>query len=155
MTLMLERCSTNVTFYWYLWSVNRWLSIRFALLSAVVAALTGYVILLAGDKIDAALAGFALTFSLNIANGSSPVSLYHSQMLILDADILFLVRRYTALELAMVSVERIKDYAEVEQEAPEYLEPRPPAHWPHAGVIVVENLSIRCESYRALASSHD
>ncbi|KAL8277515.1 hypothetical protein RQP46_010070 [Phenoliferia psychrophenolica] len=126
MTLMLDRCSTNVTFYWYLWSVNRWLSIRFALLSAVVVALTGYVLLRAGDKVDAALAGFALTFSLNIAN-----------------DILFLVRRYTALELAMVGVERIKEYSECEQEAPEIIEPRPPAHWPHAGEIHVEKLSIR------------
>lgn len=155
MTLMLERCSTNVTFYWYLWSVNRWLSIRFALLSAVVVALTGYVILLAGDKIDAALAGFALTFSLNIANGPFCLLFSNAPMLILDVDILFLVRRYTALELAMVSVERIKDYAEVEQEAPEYLEPRPPAHWPHAGVIVVENLSIRCESSCVPGEVHD
>ncbi|KAM0756050.1 P-loop containing nucleoside triphosphate hydrolase protein [Meredithblackwellia eburnea MCA 4105] len=126
MKLMLTRCSTNVTFYWYLWSVNRWLSIRFALLSAVVLALTGYVLLQAGDKVDAALAGFALTFSLNIAN-----------------DILFLVRRYTALELAMVGVERIKEYSEVEQEAPEVIEPRPPAVWPHLGEIHVEKLTIR------------
>lgn len=37
-----------------------------------------YVLLTAGNKIDAALAGFALTFSLNVAN-----------------DILFLVRRYS------------------------------------------------------------
>lgn len=44
MKLFLERVNTNITFYWYLWSVNRWLSIRFALLSAVVVGLTGYVL---------------------------------------------------------------------------------------------------------------
>ncbi|KAM0789106.1 hypothetical protein ACM66B_003161 [Microbotryomycetes sp. NB124-2] len=126
MTLMLERCSTNVTFYWYLWSVNRWLSLRFALLSAIVVALTGYVLIAAGDRIDASLAGFALTFALNISN-----------------DMLFLVRRYTALELAMVGVERIKEYSEVSQEAPEIVEPRPPAHWPHSGEILVDHLTIR------------
>ncbi|KAK4047906.1 hypothetical protein OIV83_005089 [Microbotryomycetes sp. JL201] len=126
MTLMLERCSTNVTFYWYLWSVNRWLSLRFALLSATVVALTGYVLIAAGDRIDASLAGFALTFALNISN-----------------DMLFLVRRYTALELAMVGVERIKEYSEVSQEAPEIVEPRPPAHWPHSGEILVDHLTIR------------
>lgn len=54
------------------------------MLSAIVVALTGYVLISADGRVDAALAGFALTFSLNIAN-----------------DVLFLVRRYTALELAM------------------------------------------------------
>lgn len=56
---------------------------------------------------------------------------------------LFLVRRYTALELAMVGVERIKEYSEVAQEAPEIVEPRPPAHWPHAGGVNVDKLTIR------------
>lgn len=85
-----------------------------------------YVLLTAGEHVDAALAGFALTFSLNIAN-----------------DMLFLVRRYTALELAMVGVERIKEYSEVAQEAPEIVEPRPSAHWPHAGGVNVDKLTIR------------
>ena len=56
---------------------------------------------------------------------------------------LFLVRRATNLELAMVAVERIKEYCEVKQEAPEVIEPRPPAHWPSAGAISVDNLTIR------------
>lgn len=92
----------------------------------LILCLAGYVLIAAGDKVDAALAGFALTFALNIAN-----------------DMLFLVRRYTALELAMVGVERIKEYSEVVQEAPEIVEPRPPAHWPHAGHISIEHLTIR------------
>ncbi|BGP39463.1 hypothetical protein JCM10449v2_003413 [Rhodotorula kratochvilovae] len=125
MALMLERASTNVTYFWMLWGTNRWLSMRFSLLSAVVVALTGYVLIAAGDKIDAALAGFTLTFALNVSN-----------------DILFLVRRYTQLELSLVGVERLKAYSEIEQEAPEIIEPRPPAHWPQ-GNIDVQNLSIR------------
>lgn len=40
-------------------------------------------------------------------------------------------------------MERIKEYSEVDQEAPEIVEPRPPAHWPHAGEISIENLTIR------------
>lgn len=43
----------------------------------------------------------------------------------------------------MVAVERIKEYSEVEQEAPEIVELRPPAHWPSLGEIHVEKLSIR------------
>ncbi|GAA5991895.1 hypothetical protein JCM10908_002259 [Rhodotorula pacifica] len=125
MALMLERATTNVTFYWYLWGTNRWLSMRFSLLSALVVGLTGYVLIAAGDKMDAALAGFTLTFALNISN-----------------DILFLVRRYTSLELSMVGVERVKEFSEIKQEAPEIVEPRPPAHWPQ-GHIEVKKLRIR------------
>lgn len=54
-----------------------------------------------------------------------------------------LVRRFTNLELSMVAVERIKEYSEVKQEAAEIIEPRPAAHWPSAGHISVDNLSIR------------
>lgn len=121
----------------YLWGANRWLSIRFSLLSALFVGMTGYSLIAAHKTVDAALAGFALTFSLNIST-----------------DMLFLVRRWTSLELAMVAVERIKEYSEVAQEvssrsfyfslhstdtmylhskAPEIIEPRPPAHWPSAG----------------------
>ncbi|GAA6024648.1 hypothetical protein JCM8202_000420 [Rhodotorula sphaerocarpa] len=125
MALMLERATTNVTFYWYLWGTNRWLSMRFSLLSALVVGLTGYVLIAAGDKMDAALAGFTLTFALNISN-----------------DILFLVRRYTSLELSMVAVERLKEFSEIKQEAAEIVEPRPPAHWPQ-GHIEVNKLRIR------------
>lgn len=39
MSMMLERCTTNVTFYWQLWSSNRWLSLRFMLVSAVVVGI--------------------------------------------------------------------------------------------------------------------
>ncbi|GAA5864423.1 hypothetical protein JCM1840_000490 [Sporobolomyces johnsonii] len=125
MALMLEKVSTSVTYYWYTWGVNRWLSMRFSLLSACVVSLTGYVLITAGDKVDAALAGFTLTFSLNISN-----------------DILFLVRRYTQLELSMVAVERIREYSLIKQEAPEIIEPRPPAWWPQ-GEIEVSKLNIR------------
>ncbi|BGP24141.1 ATP-binding cassette transporter [Rhodotorula toruloides] len=125
MAMMLDRATTNVTFYWYLWGTNRWLSMRFSLLSSMVVALTGYVLISAGDKVDAALAGFTLTFALNISN-----------------DILYLVRRYTQLELSMVGVERTKEFSEIKQEGAEIVEPRPPAHWP-TGNIEVQNLRIR------------
>ncbi|GAA5837403.1 hypothetical protein JCM5353_002686 [Sporobolomyces roseus] len=125
LALMLEKTSTNVTWYWNLWSVNRWLSVRFSLLSALVVGFTAYVLIGANGKIDSATAGFALTFALGISN-----------------DLLFLVRRYTQLELSMVAVERIREYSLIKQEAPEIIEPRPPAHWPQ-GEIVVSKLHIR------------
>lgn len=43
----------------------------------------------------------------------------------------------------MVSVERVKEYSELEQEAPEIVEPRPPAVWPHQGQIRLNRLCVR------------
>ena len=69
--------------------------------------------MLVNHRVDAAAAGFALAFITN-----------------LTSDLLFLVRRFVALEQAMVAVERVKEFSELQQEPPEYVEPRPPASWP-------------------------
>lgn len=57
-------------------ALNRWLSIRFNLLSASVVGITGVVVLLNKD-ISAAMAGFALAFASSITS-----------------DLLFMVRRF-------------------------------------------------------------
>jgi ABC-type multidrug transport system fused ATPase/permease subunit len=94
MVLQIQRVDKNITFYYYLWAANRWLSVRFSLLSAFLVGGTGLVMLLLSGmgKVNASVAGFALSFALQISN-----------------NMLFLVRRYTALELAMVGVERVKE----------------------------------------------
>lgn len=43
----------------------------------------------------------------------------------------------------MVAMERIKEYSELAPEAPEFIEPRPPASWPASGKVVVEDLVIK------------
>lgn len=40
-------------------------------------------------------------------------------------------------------MERVKEYIELPQEPPEFIEPRPPASWPTEGAIKCENLDIR------------
>jgi hypothetical protein len=42
-----------------------------------------------------------------------------------------------------VALERIKEYSELQVEAPEFVEPRPPPSWPTRGEIVCKNLVIR------------
>ena len=93
-------------------TVNRWISVRFNMLSSAIVSLTAVVMLL-NHRVDAAAAGFALAFITS-----------------LTSDLLFLVRRFVALEQAMVAVERVKEFSELQQEPPEYVEPRPPASWP-------------------------
>ncbi|KAF8324040.1 ATP-binding cassette transporter [Clavulina sp. PMI_390] len=111
--------------YFWMQSLNRWLAIRFNLLSAAVIGSTGVVILLNKD-ISAAMAGFALVFASNITS-----------------DMLFMARRFVGLEQSMVALERVNEYSNLPREASEYIEPRPPTAWPQEGKLDVEDLVIR------------
>ncbi|KAI0251186.1 multidrug resistance-associated ABC transporter [Lactifluus subvellereus] len=122
---MLRCVDTNTSPYYWMWGVNRWLSIRFNLLSSVIVGLAAFASILT-PTIDAALAGFILAFASTVTN-----------------DILFMVRRFVSLEQSMVALERVKEYSELQVEPPEFVEPRPPASWPSKGEIVCENLVIR------------
>ncbi|KAH9036170.1 ATP-binding cassette transporter [Lactarius pseudohatsudake] len=122
---MLKCVDTNTNPYYWMWGVNRWLSIRFNLLSAVIVGLAAFVSILT-PTIDAALAGFILAFASTVTN-----------------DILFMVRRFVSLEQSMVALERVKEYSDLEVEPPEFVEPRPPVSWPSNGEIECENLVIR------------
>ncbi|KAJ7785356.1 multidrug resistance-associated ABC transporter [Mycena maculata] len=122
---MLRCVDTNSNPYYWLWGVNRWLSIRFNILSSLIMGLIALMAVLNGS-ISASLAGFALAFANTITN-----------------DLLFLVRRFVGLEQSMVALERVKEYSELTREAPEFVEPRPPASWPSNGAIRCEDLVIR------------
>ncbi|KAJ6595567.1 multidrug resistance-associated ABC transporter [Mycena vulgaris] len=122
---MLRCVDTNSNPYYWLWGVNRWLSIRFNILSSIIMGAIALVAVLNGG-ISAALAGFALAFANTITG-----------------DLLFLVRRFVGLEQSMVALERVKEYSELPREAAEFMEPRPPASWPSTGALRCEDLVIR------------
>ncbi|ODO00841.1 ATP-binding cassette transporter [Cryptococcus wingfieldii CBS 7118] len=122
---MMKLADTNLLAFAWSWTVNRWLSARFNLLSAVMVGLTAVAILIA-PSVNAAMAGFALSFAGTICH-----------------DLLFVVRRFVQLEQSMVAIERLKEFTELKREAAEYVEPRPAASWPENGAIQVEDLVIR------------
>ncbi|KJA25547.1 hypothetical protein HYPSUDRAFT_37542 [Hypholoma sublateritium FD-334 SS-4] len=122
---MLRCVDTNSNPYYWMWGVNRWLSVRFNLLSAGIVGATGLVCLIT-PSISASTAGFALAFASTITG-----------------DLLFMVRRFVGLEQSMVALERVKEYTDLKREPPEYVEPRPPASWPSEGAIRCEDLVIR------------
>ncbi|KAH9478408.1 ABC transporter 7 [Psilocybe cubensis] len=122
---MLRCVDTNSNPYYWMWGVNRWLSVRFNLLSAGIVGSTALVCLIT-PSITASMAGFALAFASTITN-----------------DLLFMVRRFVGLEQSMVALERVKEYTDLKREPPEFVEPRPPASWPSHGAIKCENLVIR------------
>ena len=131
---------------------------RFNLVSAAVVGATAVVSLIT-PSITASFAGFALAFASTVTN-----------------DLLFMVRRFVGLEQSMVSqvkvnqvisvslivdvpqvaLERVKEYSELQQEPPDFLEPRPPAEWPSTGAIDCEDLVIRyavCIPFLSLITS--
>ena len=63
-------CNIVLACFMTLGAVNRWLSVRFNLLSAVIVGLTAFVTILT-PTIDAALAGFILAFATTITTDVS------------------------------------------------------------------------------------
>jgi ABC-type multidrug transport system fused ATPase/permease subunit len=59
---MIQLADTNNLCFFWTWTVNRWLSARFNLLSSVMIGLTA-VIVLVSPGVTAAMAGFALAFA--------------------------------------------------------------------------------------------
>ncbi|WWD20306.1 hypothetical protein CI109_104782 [Kwoniella shandongensis] len=64
---MMRLADTNLLAFAWSWTVNRWLSARFNLLGAVMIGLTAVAVLIA-PGVDAAMAGFALSFAGTICH---------------------------------------------------------------------------------------
>ncbi|EPS98690.1 hypothetical protein FOMPIDRAFT_1037403 [Fomitopsis schrenkii] len=106
-------------------NLNYWVDIRVnALGSAFVAALSAYLVY--GRSVTASNTGF----SLNMAVGFSTM-------------ILWWVRTFNELEVAGNSLERVKQYLEIEHEPEPTPQGVPPAYWPASGDLKVEKLSAR------------
>ncbi|KAL1861506.1 hypothetical protein VTK73DRAFT_7058 [Phialemonium thermophilum] len=89
----------------YLWAANRWLAFRTDLLGDLVAFFAGVFVILSLGRIDPGSAGISLSYAIGFAE-----------------NILWLVRLYSMNEQNMNSVERIKEYLDVEQEAPAFVD---------------------------------
>ncbi|KAJ7737145.1 multidrug resistance-associated ABC transporter [Mycena maculata] len=122
---MFRHVDTNMNPGYWTWGVSRWFTIRMTCLSSIIMALIALLAVL-NDKISAPLAGFALAFANT-----------------LTYDLNLVLREFVSLEQAMVGLERIKEYSDLDQEAAEFIEPRPPSSWPQHGAIQCENLVIR------------
>ncbi|KAF3925946.1 hypothetical protein ABW20_dc0106339 [Dactylellina cionopaga] len=116
--------------FFYLWVANRWLSWRVDVAGSLVSFFAGVFVLLSVGGIDAGLAGLSLTYAISF-----------------NDNILWVVRLYAMNEQNMNSVERIKEYLEIEQEAEEIVEDnRPSEDWPTTGTISFQEYSTRYRS---------
>ncbi|GJJ75089.1 hypothetical protein EMPS_07447 [Entomortierella parvispora] len=118
--------NNNRTFF-LLWSTNRWLHWRVDIAGALVAFVTGILILQNYGRIEPGWAALSLTYSL-----------------MFTGTIVWLIRIYAQNEMNLNSVERVAEYMNLEEEPAAIIEgSRPPASWPYAGEIVVKNLTMK------------
>lgn len=115
----LDTWNTNKIHFWIF---NRWMGIRMAALGTLYTATTGAVVVL-NPSINAAMAGFAMSFALEFAN-----------------TILFGIRAYAGLELDMNAAERVVEYSEIQTESQDGTEP--PAAWPTSGTIEMKDVVV-------------
>ncbi|KZF19169.1 hypothetical protein L228DRAFT_286031 [Xylona heveae TC161] len=123
----LHRINTHNRPFIYLWATNRWLAFRVDITGALVSFFAGVFVILSIGKIDPGAAGLSLTYAITFTE-----------------NVLWLVRLYAANEQNMNSVERIKEYLDVEQEAPAVIpDARPAANWPADGAVQFINYTTR------------
>ena len=122
-----NRVDTHNRPFIYLWAANRWLALRVDFTGALVAFFAGVFVILSIGTIDAGSAGLSLTYAVMFTE-----------------NVLWLVRLYAMNEQNMNSVERVKEYIEVEQEAKAIIdEARPAGNWPSQGAIQFVNYTTR------------
>ncbi|KAJ3053869.1 hypothetical protein HK097_003202 [Rhizophlyctis rosea] len=120
-----KRIDANHRAFWYLWGSNRWLAFRIDFVAAVAVFCVG-IALLVGDA-DAGWAGLSFSYAMEFTDA-----------------LLWVVRVHASMEMSMNSVERVKEYLQIEQEPPAVMEDRrPPANWPSRGEIKVDSLTVR------------
>ncbi|KAF5027574.1 hypothetical protein F66182_316 [Fusarium sp. NRRL 66182] len=106
----------------YMWLVNRWMGLRMALIGTVFSTIVG-IIVIVSPGMDAALAGFTLSFAMEFAE-----------------TILWTIRNYANMELNMNSTERVVEYTELETEPLDG--EKPSAAWPTSGTMEIDNLEV-------------
>lgn len=119
---MFKRIDTHCRAYWHLWLFNRWMGFRLNMVGAVFAAIVAALIV-SIRGIDASLAGFALSFALNLSEA-----------------VIWMLRQYSNVELDSNATERIVEYSNIalENQGGESA----PAAWPARGEVEVNDLVV-------------
>ncbi|KAI1314392.1 Multidrug resistance-associated protein 1 [Mortierella claussenii] len=107
---------------------GRWLKVRLEFLGGLIVLAAALLAVLDRGRLGASVVGLSLTYAMSIT-----------------LDITYLVRTWSEMSNQLISVERIEEYVELKQEAPEETGIRLPEDWPAEGRITFRNYST---SYR-------
>ena len=123
------RIDNNMSAFYPSINANRWLAFRLETIGSVIILGSGTLAIfrLRDGNMTAGMVGLALSYALQITQTLN-----------------WIVRMTVEVETNIVSVERIKEYADLKSEAPRIIEDhRPEQDWPAAGNIQFENYSTR------------
>lgn len=124
------RVDTNLRAYFPSISANRWLAIRLETIGAFIifaAASLAIINVASGRGLSAGMVGLAMSYALQI-----------TQVLA------WIVRHSVEVEINIVSVERVLEYAKLPSEAPEIIpNKRPSISWPAHGAVSFHDYSTR------------
>lgn len=123
---MAEALDANIRAYFSFQSANRWLTVRTEGMAACVVSLAAAAALRAGPGLSAGLAGLSITAAIQ---GCSCAS--------------WIVRALAMVETEMISVERMREYAQLPPEQLLQLPRRPPPGWPAGGALELQAVCMR------------
>ncbi|KAG0214051.1 Multidrug resistance-associated protein 1 [Mortierella sp. GBA30] len=111
----------------FVWAVgNRWLNARLECLGSTIVLAASLFAVLSRNSLSASMVGMSLSYALNITQ-----------------DITWLVQCMCTVQFDMVAVERIDEYTNKNQEAPNFSGVQVPESWPSKGQVSFKNYSTR------------
>ena len=122
-----EALAAQLRAYFACQSANRWLALRTEGIAAAVVVAAAAAALRSGSRVAPGLAGLSISYAMLVCNALS-----------------WLVRATSMVETEIVSVERMKEFAELQPEPPLVIPgSRPPPGWPSLGAVALEAVSLR------------
>lgn len=105
---------------------ERWLSVRLEALGSAIVLMASLFAVLGRNSLSPSMVGMSLSYALNITQ-----------------DITYLVRSMCEVQFQLISLERIDDYCNKSQEAPNLTDVQLPESWPSQGRVSFKNYSTR------------